>query len=159
MDHLAPTPRVAGLRQPATPELDRLLEETEDGILGLVVEEPVLSHHLEHEGARLAGAEREATLHPPLGRLEPHARAQRERQLRRVEHAVVVDQRRVVLDASVVEARLADDRHRDAPAHAEHPAYERLTGEACALADWHEVLDLAHTRGSQKARDQDIRVG
>ena len=60
---------------------------------------------------------------------------------------------RLVRLTPVVEARVDLDPKGHLAADAEHPAYEPL-----ARPDGHEVLELAHTDGSQETRDQNVRV-
>ena len=59
----------------------------------------------------------------------------------------------IVLLPPVVEARVDLDSKSHLAADTEHP-----TDEPLAHPDGHEVLQLAHSHGSQEARDEDIRV-
>ena len=154
MHGLAPAPAVARLREPAPPELDRLLEVPQRLLGREGVGHVALGHRLEHERLALTRLERELAQHALVADAEADSRGERERQRRSLEDDAVLVHDRLVRLAPVVEARIDLDAEAHLAPHAEHTADQPLP-----LADRHEVLQLADSDRGQEARDEDVRVG
>ena len=122
MHGLAPAAPVARLREPAAPELDRVLEVQprllcSDG-LGLVA----VGQRLEDERLALAGRERELADDAVFAGTKVDLRGERKRQRGGPEDDAVLVNGGLVLLAAVVEARLDLDPEAHLAADAEYAA-------------------------------------
>ncbi len=150
---LAPAPSVARLREPAPPELDRLLEVPQRLLGREGVRHVALGHRLQHERLALAGLKRELAEDALLADAEADPRGEREIQRGCLEDdAMLVDDGLVRL-ASVVETRV----DLDAEGHLA-PDAEDAAGQPLPRPHRHEVLELAYSDRSEEAGDEDVRV-
>jgi hypothetical protein len=158
LDVLAPAAAVAGLADPALPELAGLVEQLVDLV---ALQGPDLAVPLELEIDRLAMVEAEGRPDGVTVAMQRNVTAQHTTAGRRGEPRTdTVDDLDVVRHPRIVEGRLADEVERGPPTDGRRAADQEVArrGHQPGGGD-HEVDDLAHRVGREEPREEGVRVG